>query len=250
MINCIIVDDEEHALEVIRNFCKKIPYLNIIGEFSNPLKAVSFINLHSSEIDLVFLDIEMPHFSGIDFLKAYSFFPNVIMVTAYTDFALDSYQYGVVDYLLKPFSFDRFSMAINKVREKQKKNKAIFKNIQEEERHILYLKMERNKYIKLTYAEIKHIQGAKNYTVIQTATEAIVASERLNELEQLLPPNCFLRTHKSFIINMDHFESLKGNRIQLKGTDDDLPLGATYRQGFLDYINEQMRSTVEKKLAK
>src|SRR5690606_33605047 len=124
--------------------------------------AVSFIDSYSDKIDLVFLDIEMPRLSGIDFLKAYSF-PNVIMVTAYSNFALDSYQYGVVVYLLKPFSFDRFSMAINKVRERQEKNKAISKKTQEEESHILYLKTTRKKYIKLKHAEIKYIQGAENY---------------------------------------------------------------------------------------
>lgn len=247
MINCISIDDEEHALEVIRVFCKKIPYLNIIGEFSDPIKAVSFIDLNNDEIDLIFLDIEMPRLSGIDFLKAYSF-PNVIMVTAYSDFALDSYQYGVVDYLLKPFSFDRFSMAINKALERQGKNKAISTNIRQEESHILYLKIARKKYIKLAHAEIKYIEGAHNYAVIHTTTQKIVASERLNELKQLLPTK-FIRIHKSFIINMDHFEFLNGNSIQLKGTDDNLPLGATYRQNFLDYINKQMRSTVEKKPA-
>ncbi|TJZ50044.1 response regulator transcription factor [Sphingobacterium olei] len=248
MIKYIAIDDEEHAHEVIRNFCKKIPYLDLIEEFSDPLEAVSFIDSYNDKIDLVFLDIEMPRLSGIDFLKAYSF-PNVIMVTAYSNFALDSYQYGVVDYLLKPFSFDRFSMAINKVRERQEKNKAISKKKQEEESHILYLKTTRKKYIKLTHAEIKYIRGAENYAVIYTTTATIIASERLKELEQLLPSDSFHRVHRSFIINLDHFDSLDGNSIQLKATDGCLPVGATYRQKFLDYLHKGMQTPVEKKPA-
>lgn len=245
MIKYIVIDNEEHAHEVIRNFCKKIPYLDLIAEFNDPIKAALFIDSYKDTIDLVFLDIEMPQFSGIDFLKAYTF-PNVIMVTAYSNFALDSYQYGVADYLLKPFSFDRFSLAINKVRERQQKDKAISKNQQDEESRKLYLKTARNTFIKLPHTEIKHIQGAKNYAVIQTTTTAIVASERLHQLEQLLPSDSFLRIHKSFIINLDHFECLNGNSIQLKGTAECLPLGSTYRQGFLDYINKQIRSTAER----
>ena len=235
MISCIIIDDEEHAIEVTRSFCKKIPYLDIIGEFSDPIQAVSFIDLHKQKIDLVFLDIEMPRFSGIDFLKAYPFL-NVIMVTAYTDFALDSYQYGVVDYLHKPFSFDRFSMAIHKVY-KRHTDTSIPSNLLEEENHVLYLKTERNKYIKLTHAEIKYIKGAQNFTIIHTTSIEIITSLRLKELEQQLPTNRFLRTHKSYIINMDHFESLNGNCIKLQATQDSLHLGAAYRQDFLDYIN-------------
>lgn len=237
MISCIIIDDEEPAMEVVRNFCKKIPYLDVIGTFSDPLEAVSFIDLYADKIDLVFLDIEMPRFSGIDFLKAYRF-AHVILVTAYTDYALSSYEYAVADYLHKPFSFDRFSMAVTKVYERQQKSKGTSNDNKKEESEALYLKIERKKYIKLAYTEIKYIEGAKNFTIIKTLKEEIVTSLRLKELEQLLPANRFLRIHKCHIINMDHFESLDGNSIRLKATDERLQLGATYGQDFLKYISK------------
>ncbi|MGO1595006.1 MAG: LytR/AlgR family response regulator transcription factor [Sphingobacterium sp.] len=239
MIRCIIIDDEQHAIEVTRSFCHKIPYLEIIGAFTVPADAAAFIDLSSTSIDLVFLDIEMPRFSGIDFLKAYSF-PNVIMVTAYADFALDSYQYGVVDYLMKPFSFDRFSVAVAKVYDKHQKTEAVFEDSVEQS-DVLYLKTERNKYIKLDYADIKYIEGAANFTVIHTNTlkNIVISSRRLKDLEQQLPRNRFQRIHKSHLINMDHFESLDGNQIKLKATGEKLVVGASYRRYFIDFINRR-----------
>lgn len=238
MISCIIIDDEQHAIEVTSSFCKKIPYLDIIGEFTDPAEAASFIDVHRDNIDLVFLDIEMPRFSGIDFLKAYRF-TNVILVTAYTDYALDSYQYGVVDYLLKPFSFDRFSLAVNKVYEKQPKKSNVAENLKEES-DFIYLKTDRKKYVKLAYAEICYITGAKNHSVIRTTTEEIVVSLRLKEVEPLLPANRFYRVHKSHIIHIDYFEYLDGDHIKMKTVDRTFPLGNTYKDGFLTLLKQQM----------
>lgn len=240
MIRCIIIDDEKHAIEVTSSFCQKIPYLEIIGTFTVPADAVAYIDLNRSSIDLVFLDIEMPQFSGIDFLKAYSF-PNVIMVTAYADFALESYQYGVVDYLLKPFSFDRFSIAIAKIYKKYLNAEIPAGNFTEQRSNVLYLKTERNKYIKLDYEDIKYIEGASNFSVIHTATpfmETVVTTKGLKDLEEQLPRECFQRIHKSYIINMDCFESLEGYSITLRDTDKKLMVGASYRKNFIDFINK------------
>lgn len=238
MIRCIIIDDEQHAIEVTRNFCHKIPYLEILGTFTAPTEAAAFINLNMSSIDLVFLDIEMPQFSGINFLKAYSF-PNVIMVTGYADFALDSYQYGVIDYLLKPFSFDRFSSAIAKVYDKRQKAQSVNGNLLEQHSDALYIKTERNKYVKIAYTDIKYIQGAANYSIIHTnsSMEIMVASKRLKDFEEQLPKGRFQRIHKSHLINMDYFESLQGSSITLRTTDKKLIVGASYRKDFLDFIN-------------
>lgn len=238
MIRCIIIDDEQHSIDVVRNYCKKFPYLKIIGEFSLPLEAHNFIASHQNCIDLVFLDIEMPQFSGIDFLKSYSF-PNVIMVTAYADFALDSYRYGVVDYLLKPFSFDRFSDAIAKVysRHQDFENTATNK-LREENNEVLYLKTERNKYVKLDYKAIKYMEGAGNFTVIHTIipSNKIITSKRLKELEEQLPSRYFKRVHKSHLINMDYFDTLDGNMITLKSDNEKLALGESYRKCFIDFL--------------
>lgn len=237
MIRCIIIDDEQHVLNVMYNFCAKIPYLEITGAFTVPAEAAAFIDLYRESIDLVFLDIEMSRFSGIDFLKAYSFL-NVIIVTAYSDFALDSYRYSVVDYLLKPFPFDRFSTAINKVYDKFHKSNAASGLHMKQHSGVVYLKTERNKYVKLDYSDIKYIEGAGNFTIIHTNTlmGTVVASKRLKDLEHQLPRNRFQRIHKSHLINMDHFESLDGNRIKLKAANETLVVGASYRKYFIDFI--------------
>lgn len=239
MISCIIIDNEQHSIDVVRSYCKKFPYLKIVGEFTLPEEAHTFIDFHQGPIDLVFLDIKMTQFSGVDFLKAYSF-PNVIIVTADADFALDSYRYGVVDYLLKQFSFDRFSDAIAKVyhRHQNFENTATNK-LQMDNKDVLYLKIERNKYVKLEYETIKYMEGAGNYTVIHTIlpSDKIVTSKRLKELEEQLSSRRFKRVHKSHLINMDYFETLDGNMITLKSNNEKLTLGESYRKYFMDFIN-------------
>lgn len=227
MINCIIIDDEQHAIDVTNHYCGRVADLDVRATFTDPTAAVAYIKAHGEDIDLIFLDIEMPRFSGIDFLKTYNL-KNVILVTAYSEFALDSYEYGVVDYLLKPFSFDRFCLAVSKVFDKE-----------EEVNEFLYLKLDRKKYIKIMYTEIKYIQGAQNYSVIYTVTEQIVVPFRLQELHNLLSPERFPRIHKSFIIHMDYFEILDGKTIKLTATDRHLFLGPTYKQDFLKIINKE-----------
>lgn len=236
MINCIIIDDEQHAIDVIDTFCKRFPYLHIMGTFTNSIHAADFIKKNINDVDLVFLDIEMPRFSGIDFLKAYTF-KNVILVTAYSQFALESYQYGVIDFLLKPFSFDRFALAINKIYEKQllKEDSLTAKK---QSGDSIFLKIERNKLIKLMYNEICCIQAAHNFSVIKLVSRPdIIHSQRLNEIHQQLPSSQFIRVHKSYIINLDYFESLTGNTIKLKSQNIELTLGMTYRQDFLQLVD-------------
>lgn len=233
-ISCIIIDDEQHAINVTSHFCQKIPNLEIRETFTDPTAAVAFVDEHGNEIDLVFLDIEMPRFSGIDFLKKYSF-RNVILVTAYTDYAVESYQYGVVDYLLKPYSFDRFCIAVNKVFEKKQINNKISTPIEEKPAN-LYLKLGRNKHVKLLHSEIIYILGASNYSVIGTVTDQIVVPLRLQKYAHLLPIDSFPRVHKSHIIHMDYFESLDGKIIKLKATDRTFFLGPSYKQEFLKIL--------------
>ncbi|MEJ5054148.1 LytR/AlgR family response regulator transcription factor [Sphingobacterium sp. MYb382] len=242
MIRCIIIDDEQHAIEVMHSFCDKIPYIQVVGVFTAPTEAAAFININRSNIDLVFLDIEMPRISGIDFLKAYPF-PNVIIVTAYTNFALDSYQYGVIDYLLKPFSFDRLCIAIAKVYEKHQKTKVASEKSIEHKNDVIYLKIERNKYIKLDYKDIKYIEGAANFTAVHTKSslDPIVASRRLKDFEEQLPCDRFKRIHKSYMINMDYFKSLEGNSIKLQATDKKLIISASYRKRFINFLDKSSR---------
>ena len=234
MIRCLIIDDEQHAIDVIRTYCRRIPYLEVLGEFTDPREAVAFLDAESHSVDLVFLDIEMPRFSGIDFLKAYTF-PNVILITAYTEYALESYQYGVVDYLLKPVAFERFSTAVKRVHER-KQSKIMAYRRENPSKDSIYVKTDRYKIEKVALQDIVYIQGAKNFSVIRTINGEIVSSLRLKELEELLPGERFVRIHKSYIIHMDYLEALEGKNIQLKNVDRKFVIGGAYKPDFLRII--------------
>lgn len=234
MIRCIIIDDEQHAIDVIRTYCRRIPYIEVVGEFTDPREAVAFLDAESHSVDLVFLDIEMPRFSGIDFLKAYTF-PNVILITAYTEYALESYQYGVVDYLLKPVAFERFSTAVKRVHERQQ-SKITAQRSESPSKDAIYVKTDRYKVEKIALQDIVYIQGARNFSVIRTINGEIVSSLRLKELEELLPGERFVRIHKSYIIHMDYLEALEGKNIQLKNVDRKFVIGGAYKPDFLRII--------------
>lgn len=234
MIRCIIIDDEQHAIDVIRTYCRRIPYIEVLGEFTDPREAVAFLDAQSDNVDLVFLDIEMPRFSGIDFLKAYTF-PNVILITAYTEYALESYQYGVVDYLLKPVAFERFSTAVKRVHERQQSKIMAYRR-ENPSKDSIYVKTDRYKIEKVALQDIVYIQGAKNFSVIRTINGEIVSSLRLKELEELLPGERFVRIHKSYIIHMDYLEALEGKNIQLKNVDRKFVIGGAYKPDFLRII--------------
>lgn len=234
MIRCLIIDDEQHAIDVIRTYCRRIPYLEVLGEFTDPREAVAYLDAESHSVDLVFLDIEMPRFSGIDFLKAYTF-PNVILITAYTEYALESYQYGVVDYLLKPVAFERFSTAVKRVHERQQSKIMAYRR-ENPSKDSIYVKTDRYKIEKVALQDIVYIQGAKNFSVIRTINGEIVSSLRLKELEELLPGERFVRIHKSYIIHMDYLEALEGKNIQLKNVDRKFVIGGAYKPDFLRII--------------
>lgn len=234
MIRCLIIDDEQHAIDVIRTYCRRIPYLEVLGEFTDPREAVAYLDAESHSVDLVFLDIEMPRFSGIDFLKAYTF-PNVILITAYTEYALESYQYGVVDYLLKPVAFERFSTAVKRVHERQQSKIMTYRR-ENPSKDSIYVKTDRYKIEKVALQDIVYIQGAKNFSVIRTTDREIVSSLRLKELEELLPGERFVRIHKSYIIHMDYLEALEGKNIQLKNVDRKFVIGGAYKPDFLRII--------------
>lgn len=242
MISCIIIDDQQHAIDVVENYCERIPYLNIIDRFTDPLEASKFISLNIDKIDLVFLDIEMPRFSGMDLLKAYTL-PNVILATGNPDFALSSYEYGVVDYLLKPYSFDRFSQAVHKVYEKIRNNTNTSirpHSDKEDDDEYMFVKTERNKYVKVVFKDIINITKAENYSVFKTTKGIIVSNFTLTELEKKLANKNCVRVHNSHIINMDYFEFLDGNKIQLKKADKELELGNKYKPNFIKLIEHKL----------
>ncbi len=205
--NVLLVDDEVLALDLLENFVLKIPAFNLIGKVSNPLQAMEIIN--SQKIDVLFLDIQMPMLSGINLLKSLQSKPKVVFTTAYNQYAIEAFDLNVVDYLLKPFSFERFLQAVNKINSQitttQNNNNATEITIKTD-----------GKFIKIATDSILFIEGMREYVKIQCIDKSYLVLERMKNMEQLLPKN-FIRCHKSFIVSKDKVNSLQGNLLELQG---------------------------------
>jgi DNA-binding LytR/AlgR family response regulator len=233
MLNCAIIDDEFLARQYIREYVSKIPSLNLVGDYDSPLLILDELKNH--RIDILFLDIRMPDISGLDFLKVINPQPIVILTTAYKEYAVEGYEYNVIDYLLKPFSFERFMKAVNKAADILQRERMIPEENPEkdsmpepiiESDHII-IRADR-KWYKINYEDLWIIEGQKAYVTLHTKNKKITALISLKELENLLPPDKFLRIHKSFIVSIKHIETLEGNRIGICGQQ--LSVGSNYRE--------------------
>lgn len=213
---CIIIDDEPAAQQVLQQYIADVPGLLLTGTCSDALEAVD--HLQEQPVDLLFLDINLPRLSGISFLKALPHHPAVILTTAYEEYALQGYELDVVDYLLKPFSFERFLRAVAKVLQAPGRDAA--------DTH-LTVRADRKTY-RLPCADILYIESTGDYVTIHTADQKITAYNTLKGLQEKLPSDLFLRIHKSYIISLAQLEYLEGNTVTVGGTH--LPIGTTYQQ--------------------
>lgn len=209
-LNCIVIEDEHIAREGIEGFIHKIDTLNLVGSFSNPLLALDV--LKESKIDLIFLDIQMPGITGISFLKTLANPPSVIITTAFSNYAVEGFELNVVDYLLKPFSFERFLNAVNKVELRTPKN--LNTDIETKDGY-LFIKCE-NKIEKIFYNDILFVEAMENYVIVQTEKRKYISYLTLNSVEDYLPDNLFVRVHKSYIIAISKIDSIEGNTIKIK----------------------------------
>jgi DNA-binding LytR/AlgR family response regulator len=224
MIRCLVVDDEELARALLQNYVARLPHLELIGSCKNPLEAMAFLQQHP--VDLLLLDIQMPELSGTEFLRTLPQRPLVIFTTAYPDYALEGYELDVVDYLLKPFGFERFMQAVGKVSERLKG-----KNTIETDKEFILVKSEH----RLHYEEIVYIEGMREYVAFHTHAGARILSLRsLKQLEAELPTDKFIRLHKSYIAAIQHITALEGNQVLVAGQK--LPLGANYRELVLERL--------------
>lgn len=219
-INCLVVDDESLARRLIGEYVSKIPQLQLIGKCNNALEAMEA--LQEETIDLMFLDIQMPDLSGIDFLKSLTKKPIIIFTTANPNYAIESYALGVMDYLLKPISFERFLKAVNKAVEVIQYKKSG----NEDAGDYIVIKAERRLY-KVEYHDIIYIEGLSEYVTFHLREgKKLVSFEALKNLEKVLPNN-FLRIHRSFIINKKEVKSLYGNMVEMDTAK--VPIGKTYK---------------------
>ena len=237
MINVIIVDDEPLAQDVLETYIEQMPELNLVKKCSNALEANDALQKH--DIDLMFLDIQMPHLTGIDFLKTLIRPPQVIFTTAYPNYALEGFELNAADYLLKPISMERFMKAVNKVKEHIDLQKKSTQFSAADDQESFFVKADK-KLVRVKFADIIYIEGLKDYVIIRMETGRVITLQTMKSLEDKLPENLFRRIHRSFIVNMDKVMAIVGNMVEVseKGQIKHLPIGKNYRDELLDLINQ------------
>ena len=234
-MRAIIIDDEPIARDGIKLLASQIPYLTIEKEFGNPLVAQEYI-LQNNQLDLIFLDVEMPGLTGIDYLKSMPPKCYVILTTAYPQYAIEAFELDVVDYLLKPIRIERFAKAVNKVKE--------ILELQSHELEInnrdpfIYIKSDR-KFVKLDLQEISYIKGLKDYVIIHTKDHKYMTAMNVGTIARQLPSDQFARVSKSYIININYISSIDVDSINLQKIE--IPLGKSYKEAFLNtFIKDKL----------
>ncbi|MFV0269826.1 MAG: LytR/AlgR family response regulator transcription factor [Draconibacterium sp.] len=241
-MNCIAVDDELLALKKIQRFAEKIDYLNLLGTFDNALSTFSF--LRENKIDLIFLDIQMDEFTGIQLLETIKDPPYVILTTAYNEYALKAYELDVVDYLLKPIPFDRFVKAVEKVYARFLKDQNLRQVTQtlpaqnpspNDQSEYTFIKSG-NKTVKVYFNKILYIEGQRDYLQIHTEDSKIMTLLNFKKMQELLDPQKFVRVHKSYIIALDKIDYIENNAIKIRNKL--IPVSSTYKVAFFNLLNK------------
>ncbi len=229
-IKCLIVDDEPLAIMVLKDFLEKVPQLELITTCADALQAFQVLNQEA--IDLVFLDIEMPGLNGIDFIKSLANPPAIILTTAYREYAMESYEIEVVDYLLKPIAFSRFFKAINKYL-KSVNNLALEQTVEQKTSQGSIYVYSNKKNIKVYLDDILYLESLKDYIRIHTSEQQIVSKDTISRYEELLPDS-FLRVHRSFIINTEKISAFTQHDIEI-GTKE-IPIGSSYKKRVMQLL--------------
>ena len=225
--NCLIVDDEPLARELIRNHIQKLDNFEIVAECGDAMKALEALRTH--KVDLMFMDIQMPQITGIEFLKTLKHPPQVIITTAYREYALEGFELDVVDYLLKPITFERFLKAVNKYFQNSSESFGSVENYSpanNNDEAFIYVK-ENKKVLKLHLNDILYIEGLSEYVKIYTPEKRIVTKTSMTSMEEKLPDNDFMRIHKSYIISLRKIEAFTSTSIEITGKE--LPIGRSFK---------------------
>lgn len=231
MIKYLIIDDEYIAHEIVKGYCDLLPNMHLMKNCYNALEAIEYLN--ENTVDLIFLDLNMPKLKGFEFLKTLSLPPKVIVTTAYKEFALEGYELNISDYLLKPFSFERFLKAINKtVSTSSKASHSIFEQ-KETFSDSIFLRSNK-KYIQVTIDTIQYIEAAGNYTKVITVDEMITMREKFSVAFELFSDLDFIQVHKSFAVSKKHIKSIEGNRIYI--SEYIIPVGKTYKTNVIQLV--------------
>jgi two-component system LytT family response regulator len=242
MIRCLVVDDEPLALHIVEDYISKVPFLKLVKSTTNPIEALNMVQ--EGGVDLVFLDVQMPELTGIQFLKIANGKAKMILTTAYPEYALEGYELDVVDYLLKPIAFDRFFKAVQKAQgiiQPSAKPAAAPEPIQQQQQpqsdlmsDFIFVKSE-HKIQKAYLRDILFIEGLKDYISIFTPAERIITLQNMKKMEDALPERHFVRVHKSYIVSLNKIDSIERSRIWIG--DKIIPVGDTYREDFFKIID-------------
>lgn len=226
---CIIIEDEPLALEKTRDFVLKVPFLHLSETFDNALTGLTYLN--NNKVDILFLDINMDELSGIELLESSKITSQVILTTAYQEYALKGYELQITDYLLKPFTFNRFLQAVNKAREN------IDRGVSEAKPDFIFVKTE-NRLEKIMLNEIVYIEGMRDYRRIHTVNKKVMTLQNFSEFEKLIPPSLVCRVHKSYMVALHKIESIERGRIKI--ADQLIPISDTYKEDFFQLINSRI----------
>lgn len=232
-LKCLIVDDEPPAIRLLEKYVSKVPFLELSNSTTSSLSALSISE--EGNIDLVFLDIQMPELTGLQLSKIVKGKTNIIFTTAYSQFALQSYEVDAADYLLKPFEFDRFYEAVLKVKNS---SKPVEKETHIETAEFLFIKTDgKNNFEKVYVKDICYIEGLKNYVAIHLANKQIITNNTLKSIEDSLPSSEFIKTHKSYIVSLRHIS--KTDSLSVYINEKQIPIGDTYKKELFDSIQQR-----------
>jgi DNA-binding LytR/AlgR family response regulator len=230
-VKCLIIDDEPLAINVIKNYLEKIENFELMTTFSNAIEGLNF--LKNNTVDVIFLDINMPVLDGINFIKSIENPPLIIITSAYNEFAIETYELDVLDYLVKPIEFPRFMKAINKI------NKRLDSNIKtpidnSKERPFIFVKIDKKKMKKIFLDEILVIESLKDYLKINTLSGRYIVHSTLTDFTNMLPPRDFIRIHRSFTVSIDKIDAVEGNSIEIEG------LRYVIGRSYIDDVKQQI----------
>ncbi len=236
MINAIIVDDEPLAQDILETYLSKIPQIELIAKCNNAFEANDV--LKANDVDLMFLDINMPQLTGTDFLKGLKDPPVTIFTTAYPNYALEGFELNALDYLVKPISTDRFLTACNRaIEQAELKQKAKAGQVEDGGADFFFVKADK-KLVRVNLADIVYIEGLKDYVIIRMPEDRVITLQTMKSLDARLPSDSFQRIHRSYIVNLNRIEALHGNMIEVKekGKTTSLPVGKSYREVLAERI--------------
>ncbi len=232
-MNCIIIDDDPLSRRVLEGFIKKTDSLELVGSYENAIEALKAFEV-SEPIDLIFLDVEMPEMTGLEFLNTLDSPPSIIIVSGEEKYALEAFEHDVVDYLLKPIALPRFLKSVNKAQKRYNEKESIAKYPEE-----IFIKKKNATLVRLRYEDILWVEALENYVIISTFAEKFTIHFTMKAIENKLPPLKFKRVHRSYIVNIHQINLIEDNNVimQVEGGQKVIPIGKSYRDNLMDDLN-------------